>query len=115
MPHGGYGKRRVAGRKTTTSTSHRSKLSGGVNKKPKAASLKNQIRSTERLLRKVSFFFEFYQVFNILFIIRYKKIYIFFFFLLIEIHNFRFILDIRTLNFCLIEDYLALSKFILVK
>ncbi|XP_057546370.1 rRNA-processing protein EFG1-like isoform X2 [Amaranthus tricolor] len=52
MPHGGYGKRRVAGRKTTTSTSHRSKLSGGVNKKPKAASLKNQIRSTERLLRK---------------------------------------------------------------
>ncbi|CAO2821487.1 unnamed protein product [Amaranthus hypochondriacus] len=52
MPHGGYGKRRVAGRKTTASTSHRSKLAGGVNKKPKAASLKNQIRSTERLLRK---------------------------------------------------------------
>lgn len=47
MPHGGYGKRRVAGRKP--SNSQRSK---GVAKKPKTASLKNQIRSTERLLRK---------------------------------------------------------------
>ncbi|KNA24132.1 hypothetical protein SOVF_018650 [Spinacia oleracea] len=50
MPHGGYGKRQVAERKV--SSSHRSKAIGGVAKKPKAASLKNQIRSIERLLRK---------------------------------------------------------------
>lgn len=50
MPHGGYGKRRVSGH--TPSSSDRRKGSGGVNKKPKTASLKNQIRSTERLLRK---------------------------------------------------------------
>ncbi|GMH19977.1 hypothetical protein Nepgr_021818 [Nepenthes gracilis] len=49
MAHGGYGKRRVAGRKPTGN--HRSK-GPGVNKKPKIVSLKNQIRSTERMLRK---------------------------------------------------------------
>ncbi|XP_021728986.1 rRNA-processing protein EFG1-like [Chenopodium quinoa] len=50
MSHGGYGKRRVAERKP--SSSHRSKAVGVVAKKPKAASLKNQIRSIERMLRK---------------------------------------------------------------
>lgn len=52
MAHGGYGKRRVkpAGR--------RSKSLGTEKKKPKLVSLKNQIRSVERmLLRKVFFFF----------------------------------------------------------
>ncbi|XP_021897175.1 rRNA-processing protein EFG1 isoform X4 [Carica papaya] len=48
MAHGGYGKRRIAERKHT---GRRSKdLS--VEKKPKAVSLKNQIRSIERMLRK---------------------------------------------------------------
>lgn len=48
MAHGGYGKRRVnpAGRRSKSS---------GVEKKPKAVSLKNQIRSIERMLRKVFF------------------------------------------------------------
>lgn len=50
MAHGGYGKRRIAERKHT---GRRSKdLS--VEKKPKAVSLKNQIRSIERMLRKVT-------------------------------------------------------------
>ncbi|KMT12669.1 hypothetical protein BVRB_4g091250 [Beta vulgaris subsp. vulgaris] len=51
MPHGGFGKRRqVAGRKPKNS--HQPKGVGEVTNKPKAASLKNQVRSTERLLRK---------------------------------------------------------------
>ncbi|KAJ9536987.1 hypothetical protein OSB04_029720 [Centaurea solstitialis] len=52
MAHGGYDKRRVAGRKPATN--HRPK-SLAVEKKPKAklgGSLKRQIRSTERLIRK---------------------------------------------------------------
>ncbi|XP_050219913.1 rRNA-processing protein EFG1 isoform X2 [Mercurialis annua] len=53
MAHGGYGKRRVAERKPHVG--RRSK-SLGVDKKPKpkskAVSLKNQIRSIERMLRK---------------------------------------------------------------
>lgn len=56
MAHGGYDKRRVAGRKPVnkTAANHRPK-SLAVEKKPKAklVSLKRQIRSTERLLRKV--------------------------------------------------------------
>ncbi|GAB4851009.1 hypothetical protein Ancab_030305 [Ancistrocladus abbreviatus] len=60
MAHGGFGKGRVAGRKPSrggagsSSSSHnnRSKAPGGVNKKPKNVSLKNQIRSIERMLRK---------------------------------------------------------------
>ncbi|KAL4590517.1 hypothetical protein LXL04_003449 [Taraxacum kok-saghyz] len=54
MAHGGYDKRRVAGRKPVNkATNHRPKALG-VEKKPKAklVSLKRQIRSTERLLRK---------------------------------------------------------------
>ncbi|KAI3790778.1 hypothetical protein L2E82_04072 [Cichorium intybus] len=54
MAHGGYDKRRVAGRKPVSkATNHRPKALG-VEKKPKAklVSLKRQIRSTERLLRK---------------------------------------------------------------
>ncbi|KVG61807.1 rRNA-processing protein efg1-like [Cynara cardunculus var. scolymus] len=54
MAHGGYDKRRVAGRKPVNkATNHRPKALG-VEKKPKAklGSLKRQIRSTERLLRK---------------------------------------------------------------
>ncbi|KAK1439523.1 hypothetical protein QVD17_05343 [Tagetes erecta] len=54
MAHGGYDKRRVAGRKPVNkATNHRPK-SLAVEKKPKAklVSLKRQIRSTERLLRK---------------------------------------------------------------
>ncbi|KAA8548723.1 hypothetical protein F0562_000407 [Nyssa sinensis] len=51
MAHGGYGTRRVAGRKQVNS--RRSK-GLGVDKKPKPkfVSLKNQIRSVERMLRK---------------------------------------------------------------
>lgn len=52
MPHGGYGKRRVAGRNPSSSQRSKAAGGGGVAKKPKAASLKNQIRSIERLLRK---------------------------------------------------------------
>ncbi|KAD3639989.1 hypothetical protein R6Q59_003108 [Mikania micrantha] len=54
MAHGGYDKRRVAARKPVNkATNHRPKALG-VDKKPKAKliSLKRQIRSTERLLRK---------------------------------------------------------------
>ncbi|KAI6693348.1 hypothetical protein NL676_021058 [Syzygium grande] len=46
MAHGGYGKRRVK-----PAGGRRSKAPG-VEKKPKAVSLKNQIRSIERMLRK---------------------------------------------------------------
>ncbi|XP_010278172.1 PREDICTED: rRNA-processing protein EFG1-like [Nelumbo nucifera] len=48
MAHGGYGKRRVAERR---SVGRRSK-GLGVEKKSKTVSLKNQIRSVERMLRK---------------------------------------------------------------
>ncbi|XP_021593239.1 rRNA-processing protein EFG1 isoform X2 [Manihot esculenta] len=51
MAHGGYGKRRVAERKPHVG--RRSKGMGVEKKpKPKSVSLKNQIRSTERMLRK---------------------------------------------------------------
>lgn len=54
MAHGGYGKRRVAERKPHVG--RRSKGMGVEKKpKPKSVSLKNQIRSTERMLRKVHF------------------------------------------------------------
>lgn len=49
MAHGGYGKRRVAERKAES----RKSKGLAVEKKPKSVSLKNQIRSTERMLRKV--------------------------------------------------------------
>lgn len=54
MAHGGYGKRRVAERKPVN---RRSKglgvdKKGRSDKKPKSVSLKNQIRSIERVLRK---------------------------------------------------------------
>ncbi|OVA05346.1 rRNA-processing protein EFG1 [Macleaya cordata] len=48
MAHGGYGKRRVAERRPV---SRRSK-GLGVEKKPKSISVKNQMRSIERMLRK---------------------------------------------------------------
>ncbi|RZC81359.1 hypothetical protein C5167_043934 [Papaver somniferum] len=48
MAHGGYGKRRVSTRRPV---SRRSK-GFGIEKKPKSISLKNQIRSIERILRK---------------------------------------------------------------
>ncbi|KAL1188834.1 hypothetical protein V5N11_021994 [Cardamine amara subsp. amara] len=51
MAHGGYAKRRVAERKTTAGTSRRSK-GLRVEKKPKNSSLKNQIRSIGRVIRK---------------------------------------------------------------
>lgn len=52
MAHGGYGKRRVAERKPAVG--RRSKGIGVEKKpKPKSVSLKNQIRSIERMLRKV--------------------------------------------------------------
>ncbi|KAL6007321.1 hypothetical protein ACLOJK_032818 [Asimina triloba] len=53
MAHGGYGRHRIAERRPL---SRRSKgLSGGIDKKkkPKSVSLKNQIRSLERMLRQV--------------------------------------------------------------
>ncbi|THG06274.1 hypothetical protein TEA_006049 [Camellia sinensis var. sinensis] len=58
MAHGGYGKRRVAGRKPVSS--NRRSKSLDIDKKakpkpkakPKSVSLKNQIRSLERMLRK---------------------------------------------------------------
>ncbi|KAF7151187.1 hypothetical protein RHSIM_Rhsim02G0032600 [Rhododendron simsii] len=59
MAHGGYGKRRVAGRKPKpvgASSSSRGSKGLGVDKKakpkPKSVSIKNQIRSIERMLRK---------------------------------------------------------------
>ncbi|XP_047318504.1 rRNA-processing protein EFG1-like [Impatiens glandulifera] len=55
MAHGGYGKRRVAGRKPMGGSSRRSKglsVDKKSKPKPKSASLKNQIRSVERMLRK---------------------------------------------------------------
>ncbi|CAH2038961.1 unnamed protein product [Thlaspi arvense] len=51
MAHGGYAKWRVAGRKTTAGTSRRPK-GLRVEKKPKNSSLKNQIRSIGRMIRK---------------------------------------------------------------
>ncbi|CAE5956500.1 unnamed protein product [Arabidopsis arenosa] len=51
MAHGGYAKRRVAERKTTAGSSRRSK-GLRVEKKPKNSSLKNQIRSIGRMIRK---------------------------------------------------------------
>lgn len=53
MAHGGYGKRRVAERRPMNR-----RFKGGLGidkkkKKPKTVSIKNQIRSTERMLRKV--------------------------------------------------------------
>lgn len=53
MAHGGYAKRRVAERNTTAGTSRRSK-GLRVDKKPKNSSLKNQIRSISRMIRKVT-------------------------------------------------------------
>lgn len=51
MAHGGYGKRRLAERKPV---GRRSKgLAVEKKPKPKSVSLKNQIRSVERMLRKV--------------------------------------------------------------
>ena len=55
MAHGGYGKRRVK------PDGRRSKALG-IGKRPKSVSLKNQIRSTERMLRKV--FRRFHQSYN---------------------------------------------------
>ncbi|KAL8128885.1 hypothetical protein V2J09_018040 [Rumex salicifolius] len=56
MAHGGYGNRRVAGRKPSSSSNRSKGPAGGVNKKtnkkPKTVSLKNQMRSIERTLRK---------------------------------------------------------------
>ncbi|VVA89913.1 unnamed protein product [Arabis nemorensis] len=52
MAHGGYANRRVAERKTTAGTSRRSKKGLCVEKKPKNSSLKNQIRSISRMIRK---------------------------------------------------------------
>ncbi|KAG7591061.1 rRNA-processing protein Efg1 [Arabidopsis thaliana x Arabidopsis arenosa] len=51
MAHGGYAKRRVAERKTTAGSSRRSK-GLRVERKPKNSSLKNQIRSIGRMIRK---------------------------------------------------------------
>lgn len=50
MAHGGYGKRRIAEHRPVNG--RRSKGLGVDHKKPKSVSLKNQIRSIERLLRK---------------------------------------------------------------
>ncbi|KAL9260838.1 rRNA-processing protein efg1-like protein [Drosera capensis] len=52
MPHGGYGNRRKPSSRSSKGKSIRSKGSGGVGKKPKAVSIKNQVRSIERLLSK---------------------------------------------------------------
>ncbi|KAI5061982.1 hypothetical protein GOP47_0022521 [Adiantum capillus-veneris] len=58
MAHGGYGKRRVAGRPPLSAHAGNSSRSLGVrhhkdsDKKAKIVSIKNQIRSVERLLRK---------------------------------------------------------------
>lgn len=58
MAHGGYGKRRVAGRPPLSAHTGNSSRSLGVrhhkdsDKKAKIVSIKNQIRSVERLLRK---------------------------------------------------------------
>jgi hypothetical protein len=67
MAHGAYGKRRVAGRPTYSGGSRngggkgRDKGLHGVRKdsekKAKIVSIKNQIRSIERLLKKVLFVF----------------------------------------------------------
>lgn len=55
MAHGGYGRRRVAERKPL---GRRSKgLAVEKKPKPKSVSIKNQIRSIERMLRKVHCYF----------------------------------------------------------
>lgn len=54
MAHGGYGHRRVAERKQAARRRPKSLAADKKSKtKPKSVSLKNQIRSTERMLRKV--------------------------------------------------------------
>lgn len=52
MAHGGYGKRRIAERGPLSRRSKGGLAIDKKKKKPKSVSLKNQIRSTERLLRK---------------------------------------------------------------
>ncbi|EOA37276.1 hypothetical protein CARUB_v10010871mg, partial [Capsella rubella] len=52
MVHGGYAKRRVAERNTTTAGNSRRSKGLRVEKKPKNSSLKNQIRSIGRMIRK---------------------------------------------------------------
>ncbi|GFY97759.1 hypothetical protein Acr_12g0003000 [Actinidia rufa] len=60
MAHGGYGKRRVAGRKPKPVSGGRRSKGLGVDKKakakpkPKSVSIKNQLRSIERMLRKLA-------------------------------------------------------------
>lgn len=57
MAHGGYAKRRVSGpNQAAGSSTRRSKALRVEKKKPKIVSLKNQMRSVERFLRKVSSF-----------------------------------------------------------
>lgn len=57
MAHGGYGKGKAAAERKKPAGQWRTKVLNVDKKskpsKPKAASLKNQIRSTERMLRKV--------------------------------------------------------------
>lgn len=56
MAHGGYGNRRSTERKPPNNRRLKGPNTGGVVKKkskPKSVSLKNQIRSTERILTKV--------------------------------------------------------------
>ncbi|CAL9242128.1 unnamed protein product [Arabidopsis halleri] len=55
MAHGGYAKRRVSEPNQAAGSSRRSKVLR-VEKKPKTVSIKNQMRSVERFLRKVSSF-----------------------------------------------------------
>ncbi|CAA7024611.1 unnamed protein product [Microthlaspi erraticum] len=52
MAHGGYAKRRVSEPKQTAGSSSRRSKALRVEKKPKIVSLKNQMRSVERFLRK---------------------------------------------------------------
>ncbi|XP_020871046.1 uncharacterized protein LOC110225616 [Arabidopsis lyrata subsp. lyrata] len=51
MAHGGYAKRRVSEPNQAAGSSRRSKVLR-VEKKPKTVSIKNQMRSVERFLRK---------------------------------------------------------------
>ncbi|KAL9813047.1 putative rRNA-processing protein Efg1 [Arabidopsis thaliana] len=52
MAHGGYAKRRDSEPKQTAGSSRRSKVLRVEKKKPKTVSIKNQMRSVERFLRK---------------------------------------------------------------
>ncbi|KAL3812527.1 hypothetical protein ACJIZ3_013795 [Penstemon smallii] len=52
MAHGGYGKRRAAAERKKPAENGKKPKSLTVAKKPKAATIQNQIRSTERFLRK---------------------------------------------------------------